>query len=138
MIEKIGPWLFVHGGISPAVNRLPHTLAEINDLARANYTSPKQAFTPPLQPQLFNESDSPFYYQGYYDGTVTSDQINTTLTKFGVHTIITGYSLQPEAISYFGGKVINVNIDPKNGNAKALFIMHKHIYSISKEGKREK
>ncbi len=97
-----------------------------------------RAFTDPTQALLFNEKDSPFYYQGYYDGTATSEQVEATLAKFGVHTIITGHTLQPEATAYFDGKVISVNIDPESINAEGLFMMRKRIYRITKEGKREK
>ncbi len=138
MMEKIGPLLFVHGGIPPVLNSLPHSIADINDLARAHYSDQMRAFADPLQALLFNEIDSPFYYQGYYDGTAKIEQVDATLDKFGVHTIITGHTLQPEATAYFDGKVISVNIDPESINAEGLFMIRKRIYRITREGKKEK
>lgn len=138
VIEKIGPMLFVHGGIPPAVNSLPHSLAEINDLARANYSDRVSSFSDPAHALLFTAENSPFYYQGYYDGTATSEQVDATLAKFGVHTIITGHTLKPEATPYFDNKVISVNINPESINAEGLFMMRKRIYRITKEGRREK
>lgn len=138
MMEKIGPLLFVHGGIPPILNDCPYSLAEINKLARAHGTSATQSFTDPVQAQLFSEENNPFFWEGYYNGGISNEEVDATLTRFGVSTIITGLFLKSATVPPFEDKIINVNMDPDSGGLEGLFVRRKRIYRITKEGKKER
>lgn len=139
IMEKIGNILFVHGGIAPALNVLPYSINEINQLARPHYSKAEQLFTDPLLYTLFNSQDSPFWYRDYYNGLGIEEAIDTSLAKFGVNTIVTGHTLVNQVSSYFNGKVINVNTDHANGKSEGLLITkHYHFYRITMDTKRER
>lgn len=138
IMEKIGPLLFVHGGIPPMLNTLPYSLAEINKMARAQGTSTAHSFASPIQAQLFTEENNPFFYKGYYNGAISNEEVDATLFRFGVSTIITGLTLQSTIAAPYEGKIINVNMDPDSGSLEGLFVRRKRIYRITKEGKKER
>lgn len=138
IIEKIGPLLFVHGGIPPIINTLSYSLLEINKMARAHCTSATQSVANPDQPQLFNKDDNPLVYQGYYNGAISTEEVDATLIKFGVKTIITGLTLKTAVIPPFEGKIINVNMNSESVNVEGLFVKRNHVYRVTKEGRMEK
>lgn len=138
IIEKIGSLLFVYRGVPPVLNTLPYSLLEINQMARTHCNSATQSVTKPDQPQLFNGDDNFFVYQGYYNGTISNEEVDTTLIRFDVSNIITGVPSSPVVVPIFDDKIINVNKDPHSGGLEGLFIRRKRIYRITKEGKKER
>jgi hypothetical protein len=137
IIEKIGSLLFVPCGISPAVNVLPYSLQQINDLARKFYTEVELLSTNPEAELLIVSKESPLKYKGYFDGSATEEQIDHTLLKFGINIIITGYDAAPSG-PYFNGKVINISSIHKNKRQEGLFVKRNHFYKANDEGKRKR
>lgn len=136
IMEKIGSTLFVHGGIAPEINQVPLSIYEINRLAKRHYTQAEQIFTEPVLNHIFHSEKSPFSYCGYYQGKITEEQINDTLDKFGVETIVTGHTLVDHIYAYYSKKVININTNHAGGHSEVLFIKGKRFYCIDKNGKR--
>lgn len=138
IIEKIGDILFVHAGIAPELLQLNLSISEINNLARPFYTHANKQFTDNTLHTIFNSEQSPFWYRGYYQNTITEDQIDATLQHFGVKTIVTGHTVVDKVTAFFNGKVINVDTDHASGNSEALFIKKDRFYRVDKNGKRER
>lgn len=144
IMEKIGDFLFVHGGISAEVNQMTLSIDEINNLSRSHYghsidTSDKKLYT------LFNTATSPFWYRGYYAKPTqqkripSMQQVENTLKKFFVSKIITGHTIVADGIStYYEGKVINIDTDHAAGISEALFIDGTDFYRTNSIGKKEK
>ena len=65
IVEKIGSFVFAHGGISGDINRLGISIPEINRLARPYYADSTFKYTDPRSDLIFSDL-GPFWYRGYY------------------------------------------------------------------------
>jgi hypothetical protein len=147
IIEKIGDLLFVHGGISPEMNRLPLGIEEINTIARPYYgtqvdSANRQLLTIYDSRPGENYRISPFWSRGYYKKSITkgislisSSQLDTTLNKFNVRRIITGHTVVADTISvHYEGKVINTDTKHAKGLSEALLIEGDRYYRVNDKG----
>lgn len=135
-IEKIGDRLFLHAGISPKINALDLSIEAINQKCRSYYgISPKQ-----LNPdgRLFMSSSGPFWYRGYFGKENTPvSTVDSTLTKFNVKQIVVGHTITAENIaSYYGGKVIGVDVDEHRGHRRALLCLGKEQVVVDDKGNK--
>lgn len=137
IIEKVGSLLFVHGGIANELLQPGMSVAEINRLARLYYTKAQEAVGDYRASLLYGSQTSPFWYRGYYTGTASQQQINTTLEFFDVDTILTGHTPVGQIDSYFSGKVINVHADHASAHSEGLLICEDQFYRLSIDGKKE-
>ncbi len=149
IIEKIGGLLFVHGGISPEMNRLALGIEEINMLARPYYgkvidSSNMDLLT--IYDSRYGEKYriSPFWSRGYYNtrttkgvGKISNEQLDTTLNKFKVHRIVTGHTIVADTISvHYGGRVINTDTKHAKGISEALLIEDRRYYRVDDKGNK--
>ncbi|WP_109697886.1 metallophosphoesterase [Chitinophaga deserti] len=142
MVEKIGSHLFVHGGISPAINNQQLSIDSCNQLSRqfllfGAHDSAQTA----IQKQLHLTEDSPLWYRGYYPGknkTVRTpiEEINKTLSFYGVQRIITGHTVVPDVSAFYDGKVINADTHHASGDVEGLLIENGQYYRITADGKQ--
>lgn len=135
VVEKIGHSLFVHRGIVQALNSMQN-LSAINNLIRRSYTPPEHSNTQ-HEMALLTEVDNSMNYQGYHHRMITEAQIDATLLKFGVSTIIATGNMVGPATSLFNGKLILVNTSEVPGTTEGLFITRKRFYSMGIRGKDE-
>jgi len=136
VVEKIGPLLVVHGGISSAVSDLQLSIQNMNELCRQRYF----INLPPRHPALYQltyASTSPFWYRGYADGTATRQQVNDTLRRFDVQHIIIGHTIEEQLTTYFNGKVINVDTPHAEGISEGLLVEEGRLFKVNKTGRRE-
>jgi hypothetical protein len=138
IMEKIGDALFVHGGISSELLHFNLSIEEMNKLARPFYTRATQIFTDPFLNTLYNSSNSPFWYRGYYQESATEDLIDETLNHFGVKTIVTGHTVTEHISIFFNGKVINVNTDHTSPTSEALLIRKNKYYGVNSLGEKKR
>ncbi|GAA0549083.1 metallophosphoesterase [Chitinophaga japonensis] len=137
IMEKIGPVLFVHGGVSAAVNALPYSLAELNGLCRPWYFMPPLAAPAQLAVlyDLLFSSDAPFWYRGYAMGGATLQQVAATLEKFDVRHIVIGHTTVEQATAFFEGKVIDIDTPHAFGMSEGVLIKQGKIWRVGKEGR---
>ncbi|PWV51931.1 metallophosphoesterase [Chitinophaga sp. S165] len=142
VIEKIGSVLYVHGGISPQLNKLNLSIDSINIIARLCLnSSPLAKSLSDSLTVLLNSEYSPFWFRGYYtqekNETITQT-IDETRNKFGVSTIVTGHTIMADTINvHFGGKVINVDTYHAKGKSEALLIENDRFFRISSTGQKK-
>jgi hypothetical protein len=139
IMEKIGPVLFVHGGVAERVNALRCSLPAINQLCRPWYFTPAEALPVqvPVLYDLLYSMDSPFWYRGYAMGDATLQQVNSTLLKFNVSYIITGHTTMEQITTFFNGKVIDLDTPHAAGISEGVLIEKGGIYRVDKEGRKE-
>jgi cytochrome oxidase Cu insertion factor (SCO1/SenC/PrrC family) len=151
IVEKIGSILFVHGGISPEVTRLPATITDINEMVRPYYGGKIDSSNYNLL-TLFNDKrlpgrdkTSPFWFRGYYGDNdnvshiPTMQQIDSTLEKFNIRHIVTGHTIVADTISiWYNGKVINIDTYHAGGKSEALIAENNQFYRVNAEGYRKK
>jgi hypothetical protein len=138
IVEKIGPFLFVHGGISPAVNALRLSLDEMNRLSRPWYFTPRFD-VPESQEVLYDllySDQCPCWYRGYALGGATQQQVNETLERFGVRHIVIGHTMVDKATVFFSGAVIDVDTPHAAGISEGLLVDGEQLYFVDREGRR--
>ena len=136
--EKIGDFLFVHGGISDLVNMMDISAASINKLVRPYYADTLYKYNDPKLDTLYSDF-GPFWYRGYYAGTrrASMTQIDSTLSKFGVKHIATGHTVIADTVSMlFGGKVFNTDVHHAKGISEGLLVNGNQIYRVNSQGEK--
>jgi hypothetical protein len=133
--EKIGPYIFVHGGLNTAQVAAGLTLPEMNQIARQYYgqTASQAAATGKAQIVLSH------YLSPYWDRSLSMDwmvratfllrdpidshvhrttpeELDKVLAHFGAETVIIGHSVVGEVQADYGGKVIKMDV--KHGRGK--------------------
>ncbi|HET6995154.1 MAG TPA: hypothetical protein VFI06_09245, partial [Chitinophagaceae bacterium] len=141
VIEKIGDLLFLHGGVSTEINRLPISVTKINELARPNYAV--NSGTSKEEATIMSSTVGPFWSRFYFRIRSEKDKekvlltIDSTLEKFKVNRIVTGHTIVADTISvHYGGKVINVDTHHAEGKSEALLIDGGEFYRVNAEGKK--
>ena len=136
VVEKIGPYLFVHGGISQLVNAWGPTLDTLNGRVRPYYDHPGDSTLPATVAPLLSD-DGPMWYRGYYlDSMATSTQVDSTLRLFRVKTIVTGHTPVDRIAAFHDGRVINVDVPHARGASEALLIDGRHLYRVNPKGEK--
>jgi hypothetical protein len=135
VVEKIGDRLFMHGGVSPYINRMGQPLDTINAIARRYYGIREDAIP---NPEFLIFSDyGPMWYRGYFvDPKATPKQVDTTLLLYDVNKIIIGHTPVPQVSAFYGGKVINVDAPHARGGSEGLLIERKAYYRVPIRGHR--
>jgi hypothetical protein len=134
LIEKIGPILFVHGGISPDLTTYNLSISDINRKARAYYIEQIPPSDGSIVSLLLSDNDGLANYRGYFDGSLTETEIDRILDTFDVRTIVTGHVLGSQTSTYFNGKIINVCLSESAG----LYIKNERFHKVTIEGKMER
>ena len=138
IIERIGDFVFTHGGISSAINNLNLSLREINKLARPYYADTISNYEDPKSDILFSDY-GPFWYRGYYDknNTAIPSQIDSTLSQFKAKHIVTGHSIVADTVSmWYGGRLFNTDVLHSTGKSEALLVEKDKYYRVDTDGKR--
>lgn len=138
IVEKIGNILFVHGGISKDVLNLKMPLEEINTITR-RYMNNREAPPDSITDILTNNSESPFWYRGYYQNfnrEKIENVIDQTLTLYQVEKIITGHTLTDDISDHYNGKIINIDTPHAFGKSQALLIENGIYYSVDNKGNK--
>jgi cytochrome oxidase Cu insertion factor (SCO1/SenC/PrrC family) len=139
VVEKIGDMLFMHGGVSPELNRLNVSLIEINQLARPFYARFSRDYNDTKLNTIMSSSVGPFWYRGYYNTNplATKDQIDSTLSIYNANYILTGHTVVSDTISvWHNGKVINTDTRHVEGRSEALLIENNTFFRVNAKGGR--
>lgn len=133
-VVKIDDYLFVHGGISPAMATL--SLQEINDRVRAELREVEN--TP--SGAISSASDGPLWYRGLAlepDEAITA-HVDQVLAAFGVAHIVVGHTTMPGAIvPRLGGKIIliDVGLSKRYGGRQACLVVERGTANALHRGK---
>jgi calcineurin-like phosphoesterase family protein len=133
---KIDGFMFVHGGISPAV--APLGCETINDRVRRELTSDlDKTRSAPLQ-SLAARADGPLWYRGLaQEPDEFAPQVDEILNKLHARAIVVGHTVTPtnRVATRFGGRVIEIDtaMQPEyvpHGRASALEIKSDTVTAI--------
>ena len=138
VVEKIGAILFLHGGISSAINSMNISVDSINSLARPYYAVDTFDSTDERAGIILRDL-GPLWYRGYYmnpDPGVVS-KIDSTLSQFGVNHIVTGHTIVSDTISlWYNSKLLDLDVHHASGKSEALLIENNKYYRVNQEGKK--
>lgn len=139
IIEKVGDILFMHGGISPEMNRMDiSSLTRINEMARPYYPDSTYIYQDARLDVIYGDM-GPFWYRGYYKGRLLAPttQIDSTLDIFNVKVIVTGHCIIADTITAFhNGKLIDLDVHHAEGHSEALLIEGGKYYRVTKGGEK--
>jgi hypothetical protein len=107
IIERIGEYVFLHGGLSPQVSALDLTYEQINDYGRLrmdNIPCPTNACT------VVNGSDGVYWYRGMANEELTQTQVDDILEGFEAKRVIMGHTKGSTVRALYQGKVLAIDM----------------------------
>ena len=128
IIERIGDNLFLHGGVSQAINESGLSLKEINNQARPYYemSGYDSILNKAKVLPLLAATRAPFWYRGYFiEPRASMAQVDSTLHLFNVKHIVVGHTLVDSIQTRYEGKIIAIDVNYHVGNYQALELMEK-------------
>jgi hypothetical protein len=142
ILTKIGPLLFVHGGIHPNLITKYNSITNINTLMKKNLdTNRDDIKNDPTLSQLFRK-DGPIWYRGFFSPDsmpdVSDDELTDILNHFNVEKIIVGHTTEDTIYSSHNNRVLCVDGGIKYGlRGEGLLIIGDMYYRVDTNGTRE-
>ena len=143
-IITVGDDLFVHAGLSKQFYDENLTIPTVNEqmpLGLYKRKSERKA-TSPLVYFLFG-SYGPIWYRGMVRDAekyhpLASDSLNMILDRYHVKRVIVGHTIFPDISTFYGGRVIGVNVDNaenrKEKRGRAILIEGGKTYVVGDKG----
>jgi len=137
VIEKCGDVLVMHGGLSPAILKLGLSINQLNGICQLAYGVPQKGIKKGIA--LFFGKDALFWYRGYFmSPRATKGLVDTTLRFYHCKYILVGHTIVRWNIaSYYGGKVIGVDVDEHSGHTEAAIYENGRWSTIDEKGQRK-
>lgn len=136
-VEKIGDYIFVHGGISknfPA----EYDIETINKMTRECIDKTFEEGT--MSKDIFIGSGGPLWYREIAEQKETQEELENTLKRFGAEKMIIGHTILSDSVSYlYSKRVIAIDLEHEVNTSKgfmlALYFQNGNFYSIDNSGK---
>ena len=107
IIEKIGDYAFMHGGISPQVSAFNLTYDQINDYGRQEMDGIPCANA---ECTVVNGSSGIYWFRGMAYSQLTQLEVNGILNDFGVKRVIIGHTKDNTIRSLYNDKVMAIDM----------------------------
>jgi len=150
VIEQIGPFLFVHAGLSPAILPLQLSIEEINHICRRHLDSDRShpAMQASKQARLLLGSEGPLWFRGLvsYPGMdtpkVTAPELDKLLDYYQAEKMVIGHTIVEQISTDYSGKLIRLDVEQPQkrgtGKAQALLLLDQVAYRVNDQGIRTK
>lgn len=136
-IERIGNYIFVHGGISPQLQVANMDIGEINCHLRSILDKPYDS-TSTYTDSLILRKNGPLWYRGMAMRELTSDSLSGILQSLDAEKIIIGHTVFDEITNLYDGRVIAIDLDHaenyEKGFIKALWVDRSEFSVIDNRG----
>ena len=107
IIEKVGDYAFMHGGISPQVSAFNLTYDQINDYGRQEMDGIPCANA---ECTVVNGSSGIYWFRGMAYSQLTQLEVNGILNDFGVKRVIIGHTKDNTIRSLYNDKVMAIDM----------------------------
>lgn len=140
VIEKVGSYIFVHGGISDSLVHAELSIPRINDIVRG-YLAHPDSVTDFDVPLVLNDYGV-LWYRGlitdyiHYEKT-TPDELNEILSFYDATNIVVGHCIVDDISTDYDGKVIRIDVDHYNNMSSGILIEGDKVYKASRTGEKE-
>lgn len=125
-VEKIGDYVFCHGGFSPELASTGLSIAEINRLSREYIDIPVENVKDTLAKAVFDVKTGIFWYRTASKNLVTVGEMEKVLKHLDAAHIVVGHTLQPDVTTLYGGRLICIDLyheeTVRRGFVKTLWI----------------
>lgn len=148
VIEKIGDYIFTHGGLHPDFATAGLSIEEINERVRSRYGwvyCPAKGHDRKQSDLLFDEEKSLYWYRGYFRNDVSEVEIDSLLNFFEAKKIIVGHTVQKHIRLLYDGRVIALDVQHAQeqwgsyfpeASTEALLIENDKFFCVDKDGER--
>lgn len=107
IIERVGDYGFMHGGLSPQVSALNLTYEQINDYGRIEMNGTP---CPNNDCEIVNGTNGVYWYRGMVDEDLTQQQVDDILDGFEVKRVIVGHTKDNTIRSLYEGRVLAIDM----------------------------
>jgi hypothetical protein len=139
-VEKIGDYVFCHGGISPQLARTGLGLQEINQISRQNLGKQNEAIVTESAKSIYDVRTGIFWYRGAAKNMTTNEEITEILQFAGAKRMVVGHTLHPDIAALYGGRVICIDLyheeNMRQGIMKTLWLEDGYCYSLNSKGEK--
>lgn len=137
VVERIGDFIFVHGGLAPDLNYIDKTLSEINNTMRPFYFIQEDVFR--IDDEILKflfDANGPIWNRNYVMMHAQDVEIEESLRKFGGKHVVVGHTMVNAVKSFYGGKVIAIDTRHIDPNSTSLLVENGKCYRVDQLGKR--
>ncbi|WP_178986175.1 metallophosphoesterase [Winogradskyella helgolandensis] len=158
VVEKIGDYIFVHGGLNKSLVDANFDIPEINAIAKAYYGRKFQEHSDNSREKLIVKSQSGpywdrslamnlmyktvFFLNGASAKKTSESELDEVLEYYNAKKIVIGHSVVDDVTSDYNGKVIKIDVkhgtEKNSKNTQGLLIERGVEYKIDALGTREK
>lgn len=147
-ISILGQDLYVHAGLGQDFYDWNIPIPEVNSQISSALFMPnkdRKALSDTLD--FLYGSYGPIWFRGLVlkgvnRKPVSSETLDLILARYGVRHIIVGHTIFRNVKTFYGGRVIDVNVDNvvnrRKGRTRALLIENGNYYSVTDKGKRKR
>ncbi|MBL7806242.1 MAG: metallophosphoesterase [Saprospiraceae bacterium] len=139
-VEKIGDYVFCHGGISPELAQTRLSLTEINKISRQHLGKPQDEILSDAAKAIFDLQTGIFWYRAAAKNLASDAEITYVLQFAGAKRMVVGHTLQPDLTALYNGRVICIDLyheqNLREGFMKTLFIEDGFCYVINHLGEK--
>lgn len=122
IIEKVGDYTFVHGGVSPEVANLGLSYEVMNDYGRNRLN--QEYCRGECRVVNGGSRVGLYWYRGMGRQTITQEEVDDITNKINSEKVIIGHTIYPQVTAIYQGKVIAIDINHErnfiNGKVEAL------------------
>lgn len=139
-VEKIGNYIFCHGGISPELVATRLSIADINRLGRQYLDKPLEQIKDSLAKAVFDLKTGIFWYRTAAKNMLAAEDMTKVLKYFGAAKMVVGHTLQPDIMTYYDGGLICIDLyheeNMRRGFMKTLWVEDGISYALDSRGEK--
>ena len=137
-VEKIGDYVFCHGGISMDIVHAGLSIAEINRIVRQNLGKKDCCLESTIANAVFDHKTGVFWYRGLAKNMVPPEEVAAILSFIGAKKMVVGHTLQPFPTAFYNGQIICIDMyheeNLRQGFVQTLLIENENCYAINTNG----
>ena len=137
-IERIGGYVFCHGGISLNMVQTGLSIPAINRIVQENIGKADQEITNPEAKVIFDTNVGVFWYRGLAKSLLTDTEVDTIMHYLEGKRIVLGHTLQQDIAAYYDSRVICIDLyhdeTLRQGFVKALWVENEKCYALDSKG----
>jgi hypothetical protein len=139
-VEKIGEYVYCHGGISPELASTKLGLSEINRISRQNIGKPNEAIVDADAKAIFDLKTGIFWYRGVAKNLISKEEIISVLQFAGAKRMIVGHTIHTDITALYDGRVICIDLyheeNLRMGFMKTLWVEEGFCYGLDSKGEK--
>lgn len=139
-VERIGPTLFVHGGLSPEVAALRLPLQQLNTLTRRSLDAPDTTGLSPAEKLVRNPQLSPDWYRGLAREEAPAAHLAAVLRQYGASRMVIAHTPVERITPLYAGQVVAIDLPHQEhsdqGFMQALWVEGGKFSVVDEKGQK--